>query len=265
MGRTLEVNWWLAGRQAGQGGGTNQSLGTRSRPACPIGLKGHVNSSDWLWRCGGGTLESLVSTAWALHCLKRAFSLLSNVGNLSWKLFFGSLYFNHFLVNMKVCRESGKYSMRCFQNLIYFPCRGWQITHKRKPLVVFINTLKCLPVSDKSCRFLKSLPLWKFDKNCRVFPNACSGGSVPLWYLICITEQQFPPHLQLFDFWFSFLFRTSSIIHTQFQGVTVNQSGVLIKMNKNSREAQSFAYSLVYIALTWPLVGKLCSCGVLSC
>lgn len=171
MGRTLEVNWWLAGRQAGQGGGTNQSLGTRSRPACPIGLKGHVNSSDWLWRSGGGTLESLVSTAWALHSIKRAFSLLCIMGNLLWKLFFGNLYFNHFLVNMKVWRESGKYSVRCFQNLIYFPCQSWQITHKQKPLVVFINTLKCLPVSDKSCRFFEKPTPLKVWQELQGFPQ----------------------------------------------------------------------------------------------
>lgn len=46
LGRTLDVNWLLPGEQAGQGRGTGQSLGTWSRPGRPIGLKGHVNSSD---------------------------------------------------------------------------------------------------------------------------------------------------------------------------------------------------------------------------
>lgn len=50
-----------------------------------------------------------------------------------------------------------------------------------------------LPVCDKSSKFLTGLCPFEILSR-RVFPKVCrGGGSLPVWKLICIAEQLFPP------------------------------------------------------------------------
>lgn len=113
-------------QKGGAGRGSGQSPGKRFKPVCTIGPKGHVNSSDWLGRCGDIMLTILLSTVYVwlpvCVCIKAYFSV---VGNSLWKSFLWKLKSYSFFLyqNENVERESRKccpVAQKGFQSFIGF-------------------------------------------------------------------------------------------------------------------------------------------------